>query len=75
MKLDYTKNLDELTEKELMQFIIGTQTLILRRLDDIESKIKDRKEQTHQETVDEILFKVESNIDRINETLERKATN
>lgn len=74
MKLDNTKNLDELTEKELMQFVIGTQTLILRRLDDIESKIKHKKEQTHQETVDEILFKVKSNIDRINETLERKAT-
>ena len=73
MKLDYTKNLDELTEKELMQFIIGTQTLILRRLDAIESKIKNNQEQTHQETVDEILFKVESNLDRINETLERKA--
>ncbi|AHW61546.1 hypothetical protein SAMN05444285_1613 [Draconibacterium orientale] len=74
MKLDYTKNLDELTEKELMKFIIGTQTLILRRLDDIESKIKGSDEQTHQQTVDEIIFKASSNIDRINETLERKST-
>lgn len=74
MKLDYTKNLDELTEKELMQFIISAQLLTLTKLDEVLTEIKNEKMIPHHQTTEELVFKITSNIDRINDALAKQAT-
>jgi hypothetical protein len=58
-----------MSEKDLILFVIATQVTILRRLDYLESKIENKEVTTHEDTIKEIVSKIESNQKRINEKL------
>ncbi len=69
MRLDSFDSLDKMSEKDLILFVIATQVTILRRLDYLESKIENKEVTTHEDTIKEIVSKIESNQKRINEKL------
>ena len=65
---DY-KSLSEADQTELLQYILSTQLLILRRLDFLEGHITKKEESSHWETTKDMIEKIPSNIERINEYL------
>lgn len=68
-QLDDYQSLSEVDQAELLQYILSTQLLILRRLDFLESKITKQEEPSHWDTTKEMINKASANIERINEYL------
>lgn len=81
VKLKSYKNLDEPSEKELLQYVMATQLIILRRLDFVKEQIDKllspglKKEpedtQTHEKTVKDMLLKIPTSIERIDEGMKQ----
>jgi len=61
------KNLDEISEKEMLKFIFATQMQILRKIEMLNTiEISDPNE-----NIDENIRKISSTIERINEELSK----
>jgi hypothetical protein len=72
MKIEELKSIDDASEKDLLKYIFATQLQILRRLDFLESKLdkdEDKSIKTHADTTREMIDKIDTFTDRINEYL------
>lgn len=69
MKIDDLKTMDEASDRDMLNFIFATQLQIMRRLDFLESKLTNEEAPTHEDTTKDMLTKVDSFIDRINDHL------
>jgi ferritin-like metal-binding protein YciE len=72
MKIEKLKSIDDASEKDLLKYIFATQLQILRRLDFLESKLdekEDKKIRSHAETTKDMIDKIDSFTERINDYL------
>lgn len=74
MRMDSFKNLDEMSEKELLKLIVSNQMYLLYRINKIETKLKNEKSNSSDVVIKDGLDKVMSFSDQINKFLEKNAT-
>lgn len=69
MSIEKYKNIKEISDRELLEYLFSTQLQIIRRLDDIENTLLERKINQIPEVATEMVDKIPAFIDRINDAM------
>ncbi|MCC4212955.1 hypothetical protein [Leeuwenhoekiella parthenopeia] len=70
MKLRKLKSIKEASDRDMLEYIFASQLHILRRLDFLENKLTKSEIRSHFQATKEMINKVDSSLDRINDYLE-----
>lgn len=70
MILRKLKSIKEASDRDMLEYIFASQLHILRRLDFLENKLTKSEIQSHFQATKEMVNKVDSSLDRINDYLE-----
>ncbi len=70
MKLRKLKSTSEASDRDMLNYIFASQLQIIRKLDFLENQITDGEIRTHTLATKEMVNKVDSSLDRINEFLQ-----
>lgn len=69
MSIEKYKNIKEISDRELLEYLFSTHLQIIRRLDDIENTLLERKINQIPEVATEMVDKIPAFIDRINDAM------
>ena len=70
MKFRKLKSITEASDRDMLNHIFASQLQILRRIDFLENKLTESEIRPHSETTKEMVNKVDSSFDRINDYLQ-----
>lgn len=71
MKFRKLKTIKEASDRDMLNYILASHLCILRRLDFLENKLTESKINSHSKTTKEMVNKIDSAFDRINDYLKK----